>query len=90
MKLFIAFVLYFFIALTVTQNQLIVAALLALWFTVRVGAVWLLPLAFLLDGYFGAFAEIPYITLVACIWYVISEYIRPRLIVQSDSYEKVA
>ena len=90
MKLFIAFVLYFFIALTVTQNQLIVAALLALWFTARVGAVWLLPLAFLLDGYFGAFAEIPYITLVACIWYVISEYIRPRLIVQSDSYEKVA
>lgn len=90
MKLFLALVLYFFIALMVIENQLIVAVLLVLWFTFRVSAVWLLPLAFLLDGYFGAFAEIPYLSLVACIWYVISEYIRPRLIVQSNSYEKVA
>ena len=90
MKLFITLILYFFIALMVMENQLIAAALLALWFTARVGAVWLLPLAFLLDGYFGAFTEIPYISLVTCTWYVLSEYIRPRLIVQSNSYEKVA
>jgi hypothetical protein len=74
----------------VIENQLIIAALLALWFTSRVGSVWLLPLAFLLDGYFGAFSDIPYISLTVCIWYVISEYIRPRLIAQSNSYEKVA
>jgi len=90
MRFFITLALYFFIALMVIENQLIVAALLVLWFTSRVGAVWLLPLAFLLDGYFGAFADIPYITITACVWYIISEYIRPRLITQPNSYEKVA
>ena len=90
MKFFFTLVIYFSIALMVIENQLIIAALLAAWFTFRIGAVWLLPLAFLLDGYFGAFADIPYISLITCVWYVISEYIRPRLIVQSNTYEKVA
>lgn len=90
MKFFFTLVLYFLIALMVIENQLIIAAMLVAWFTFRVGAVWLLPLAFLLDGYFGAFTEIPYISIIACVWYVLSEYIRPRLIVQSNSYEKIA
>ncbi len=90
MRLFITLVLYFLIALMIIENQIAIAVLLAGWFTFRVGAVWLIPLAFLLDGYFGAFSDVPYISLIACAWYVISEYIRPRLIVQSHSYEKVA
>jgi hypothetical protein len=83
-------VLYFSIALMVVENQIFIAALLAAWFTFRVGAVWLLPLAFLLDGYFGAFFDTPYISLITGIWYVASEYIRPRLIVQKNTYEKTA
>lgn len=90
MRFFITLVLYFAIALTVMENQLIIAGLLIGWFTFRVGAIWLIPLAFLLDGYFSAFSHIPYISLIACVWYVISEYVRPRLIVQSQSYEKIA
>ncbi len=90
MRLFITLVLYFLIALMIIENQIVVTALLAGWFTFRASAVWLLPLAFLLDGYFGAFSDIPYISLIACVWYVISEYIRPQLIVRAHSYEKVA
>lgn len=90
MKIFFTLILYFLIAFMIIENQIAIAVLLSGWFTFRVGALWLIPLAFLLDGYFGAFSDIPYISLIACVWYIISEYIRPRLIVQSHSYEKVA
>jgi hypothetical protein len=90
MKLFFTIILYFFIALLIIENQIILAVLLAGWFTFRVGAIWLIPLAFLLDGYFGAFTDVPAISLITCVWYVVSEYLRPRLIAQSQSYEKVA
>ncbi len=90
MKIFFTLILYFLIAFMIIENQIAIAVLLSGWFTFRVGALWLIPLAFLLDGYFGAFSDIPYISIIACVWYVISEYIRPRLIVQSHSYEKVA
>ena len=90
MKIFFTLILYFLIAFMIIENQIAIAVLLSGWFTFRVGALWLIPLAFLLDGYFGAFSDIPYFSLIACVWYIISEYIRPRLIVQSHSYEKVA
>jgi len=73
--------LYFFIALMLVQNHLIVAFLAVGIFTFRVGAVWLLPLAFLIDGYFGAFYHVPVISLCAIVWFFATEFIRPRLLI---------
>ena len=88
MKLILNIFLYFFIALMIVQNNLIVAGILVLWFTMRCGAVWLLPLAFMIDGYFGAFEHIPVITFYACAWYALSSFVRPRLLVHYKPYEK--
>ena len=61
------------------QNLLLFTCMLAVVFTFRFGAVWLLPLAFLLDAYFGAFATAPVFSLVAVCWYVVFELLRPYM-----------
>jgi hypothetical protein len=92
MRFFVNIILYLAIAFLLLQNQIVAAVVLVFIFTYRVGAVWLIPLAFCLDGYFGAFYDVPYITLVSLIWYGVSEFIRPRLIMQfkDQDYEKTA
>jgi vacuolar-type H+-ATPase subunit I/STV1 len=84
MKLLAYTLLYTLIALLVVQNQLLLAGLLVLLFTYYISAVWLIPLGFLIDGYFGAFATVPVFSMVAISWFVISEFLRPRLRVQSS------
>lgn len=86
MKLAINIFLYFAIALLVVQNLLPAAALCALLFTFRAGGIWLIPLGFFIDGYFGAFYSVPVCSLVAIVWYVASEYLRPLLIIQYKTY----
>lgn len=75
-------VLYISITIAVLQNVFVVAVPLTIWFTFRAGAVWLIPLAFLIDGYFGAFYAIPIFSITICVWFSISEVIRPRLLWQ--------
>ena len=82
--------LYILILLLVLQNHLVFGFLLVIVFTYRVGALWLLPLGFLIDGYFGAFANIPYMSITAIGWYVLSEFVRPKLLVHYRGYEKAS
>lgn len=86
MKSAINIFLYFAVALLVAQNLLLWAALCAALFTFRVGGAWLIPLGIFIDGYFGAFYSVPMFSLAAIVWYVVSEYLRPLLIVQYKSY----
>jgi hypothetical protein len=79
---------YFLIAVMVVQNHLLIAFLLVLIFTFRRGAILLIPLAFAIDGYFGAFAAIPTITLCTIAWYAISAIVRPQLLMQYKAYGK--
>ncbi|MBP6923954.1 MAG: hypothetical protein KBC62_01100 [Candidatus Pacebacteria bacterium] len=72
----------------VMQNHLIVGFLLVVVFTFRVGALLLIPLAVFIDGYFGAFYSVPMITMVAILWYVASEFVRPQLLMQYKRYEE--
>lgn len=72
------------------QDHLLFAFLLVLLFTFRQGAVWLIPLAFLIDGYFGSFETLPIITIFTIAWYTISEFVRPMLLMQYKAYGKVA
>jgi hypothetical protein len=90
MKLILNIILFFCIAIMVLQNHLIIAGILALLFTFRCGAVWLLLLAFLIDGYFGAFSSMPVFSLGMLVWYVVSEIIRPQLLLQYESYGKTS
>jgi hypothetical protein len=85
MKLLAYFLLYISIALLVIQNQLLLAGLLALLFTYYLSAVWLIPLGFLIDGYFGAFASVPVFSIITILWYACFEFLRPRLRFQSSS-----
>jgi hypothetical protein len=72
-------ILYLSITLLIIQNQLLLAFLLVLLFTYYRSAAWLIPLGFLIDGYFNAFFAVPVFTITAIVWYVISEFLKPRL-----------
>jgi hypothetical protein len=85
MKPLAYFLIYILIAFLVIQNQLLLAGLLALLFTYYVSAALLIPLGFIIDGYFGAFAAVPVFSIVAILWYLFSEFLRPRLRLQSPS-----
>ncbi len=85
MKLLGYIALYGLIALFAVQNQLLLAVFLVLLFTYYLNAVWLIPLAFLIDGYFGAFFIVPVFSIFSVVWYVASEFLKPRLRLQSSS-----
>jgi hypothetical protein len=82
MKFLITLFLYFSIALLAAQNHVWLAAGAALLFTFRASAAWLIPLTIFIDGYFGAFYSVPLFSIVGCLWYGISELIKPQLVVQ--------
>jgi hypothetical protein len=79
MILFLHSLLYGTILLLVVQNQLLLAALAALLFTYYRSAAWLIPLGFLVDGYFDAFYAVPMFSIITIIWFIISELLKPRL-----------
>lgn len=87
MKLFLNIILFLLIALLVVHNFLLLALIVTVFFSYRAGAIWLLPLAFAVDGYFGAFYELPLFSMFAAGWYVLIEFIRPQLMLQLQSYE---
>lgn len=86
MKYVINIFLYAAVALLVVQNLLLWAAVCALLFTFRAGGIWMIPLGIFIDGYFGAFYAVPIFSIVAIVGYVVSEYLRPLLIMQSKNY----
>ena len=79
MIVFLHCILYILIAILTVQNQLLLAFLAALLFTYYRSAVWLIPLGFLIDGYFSAFHAIPMFSIATILWYVASEFLKPRL-----------
>lgn len=79
-------ILYITIVSAVLQNAFVVAIPLAVWFTFRCGSIWLFPAAVLIDGYFGAFYSVPVFSLTICLWFLLTEVIRPQLLWQ-HSYE---
>jgi hypothetical protein len=68
------------ILVSILQNWLFLTTVLVIFYSIRCGAVSLIPLAFLLDGYFGNFYTIPFISLSAVVWYVLVSYMRPKIV----------
>jgi hypothetical protein len=79
MKIFIASTLYIIILFSFLQNWWLLTGVSLLGFSFRYGAVTLIPLAILFDGYFGNFFTVPYASLAAVIWFVLVDYLRPKL-----------
>jgi hypothetical protein len=81
MKLITLVLLVFFITLLILHNQLILAGLCTMVFSWRTSAAWLIPVGMCIDAYFGAFVSLPVFSIVATFWWLLSEYIKPRLLV---------
>lgn len=79
MRILTAMMLYFMIAIALLHGAVWLGGIGIVWFSVRYGAGWLLPLAFCVDGYFGYFYHVPYISLGAIWWYAVVVYIRPKI-----------
>jgi len=80
MRIFGAIFIYLLIILTILQNWLLLAGGLIMWFSIQFGAATLIPLAILIDGYFGNFSSFPYLSSLAIVWYLLIEYLRPLII----------
>ncbi len=87
MKPFLAIVTLFVIIFSFLQNWLLLALVLSVFYSLRFGAIILIPVAILIDGYFGNFHTWPYLSLLAVVWYVIIEYLRPKLIDRLETKE---
>jgi hypothetical protein len=90
MKLILNSLVYIGILLSLMQNHYYIAAILIFVFTMRANAGWLIVIALLVDGFYGAFYASPNITLLAVFWYILSESLKPRVFAFKGTYEKVA
>ncbi|MCA9362150.1 hypothetical protein KC906_02130 [Candidatus Kaiserbacteria bacterium] len=79
MKLLIASALFILIAIAIMQAWLLVACVAVSIYSFRFGTMLLLPLFFVLDGYFGNFYKIPYLSIGGILWFLFVEYVRPRI-----------
>lgn len=79
-KSFIASLLFFLIIFSFMQNWVILFAASLVLFSVRYTTIGLIPVALLLDGYYGHFHTFPTLTLIALGWYLFVEYLRPKLV----------
>jgi len=73
--------LFLLILFAVLQNALFLAAAAVSFFSIKYSAYPLIPLAIMLDAYFGAFYTVPILSICAVVWATGVELIRPRLFV---------
>jgi hypothetical protein len=85
MRILLPIIQYFIIATSFIQGWLIVFISLVLYFSWRYSAAYLIPLAIFLDGYFGHFALVPWLSFAAIIWYGLFDLIKPRLITHTKT-----
>ena len=52
---------------------------LLVWYSIYKNGWWLVLLAIIIDGYYGAFYLVPYQSLLASAVVVVSEYVRPYI-----------
>jgi hypothetical protein len=83
----LAVVLYLVIIFSVMQSAVLLGVVAIAAFTVRFSAVSLIPLAIALDGYYGAFYEVPALSIASVVWYILSEIIRARVNIVQSKYE---
>jgi hypothetical protein len=80
MKALTAILLYVGIIISFIQNWLLASVIMIGVFSYHFNAASLIPVAIILDGYFGNFYTVPYLSLIAVSWYIAIGYIQPKLI----------
>jgi len=72
-------IVYFLIPLFFLKGWLWPFSFTVIWFSLRFGALPLIPLAVFLDGFFGHFYSLPILSIIAVIGAFAVESIRPLL-----------
>ena len=92
MQFLISFFLYFGAAIAILQNWLFLAFIFLVWFSLRHGAFLFIPLAIVIDGYFGNFYGLPLLSFISVWWYLVVFYFRPKLanFKINEKYESLA
>lgn len=80
MKSIALVILYTALTIAFLQNWLWLAVLLLLVCSFRYSAVMVIGLAVVVDGYFGNFFTVPYLSLLSVWWYLVVEYLRPKVV----------
>ncbi|MFT7645044.1 MAG: hypothetical protein ACI9BF_000713 [Candidatus Paceibacteria bacterium] len=71
--------LYTFVIFSFMQGWPLLTFFLVIIFSLWHNPATFIPLAILMDGYFGNFASVPTLSILAVGWFVATEYIRPRI-----------
>jgi hypothetical protein len=80
MNNFLAPITYLLILISFLHNWLIVVTAGILFFSFKFGAGALIPLAVLMDGYFGNFYTVPYLSIFSIVWYIIISYTSNKVV----------
>ena len=80
MRIFLSIFLYLMIVFSFMHGEPFLAVPAVILFSLHYGALSLIPLAILLDGYYGNFYSLPALSFAAVAWYAAVEHIRPKLI----------
>lgn len=83
----LAILLYLIIIFSAMQSHVLLGVVAVVVFTLTYSGIALLPLAILLDGYYGSFFTVPWFSVAAIAWYLLSEIIRVRLSIVQSEYE---
>lgn len=80
MRTFLSTLLYIIVIFSFLQSWWLLFVLSLTVFSIQFGAVALIPIAILFDGYFGNYFGFPYLSFFAILWFVAVEFIRPKII----------
>lgn len=80
MSMIFATFLYIVITFSFIQNWLFLAVAAIFLFSIKYNSVALIPLAILIDGYFGNFFNIPMLSIAAILWFMVVEFLRHKFI----------
>ena len=79
MRLLGIIIVYFLIPLFFLKNWLGLFFITVLWFGLYINSLALIPLAILLDGYFGNFYSVPVLSIIFTLGALLVEAFRPQL-----------
>ena len=79
MKSTLKITLYVGAVVTASLGWFVLTLPLALGFAIVANPVWLIPAAVVIDGYFGAWYSIPWLTLLTSGFFVMMELVRPHI-----------
>lgn len=86
MKILLPLILYFLIIISILQNWLWLAGGLVVWFSSKYGAISLILVAILIDGYYGNFYTVPYLSFYSVAWYIFVSFFRRKLLNKTENY----